>query len=271
MMNVKLGVVMDPIASINPKKDSTLAMLLAAQRRGFELYYMELGDLGLRDGEVFGWMRRITVHDDLTHWFDIGAHCTQPLAALDAILKRKDPPVDSEYLYATYMLELAEAAGPLVLNKPQSLRDCYEKLFTAWFPQCTPPTRVTRSAAEIRAFLQEHGDIILKPLHGMGGHAIFRLHSGDHNINVVIETLPQLGSRYIMAQRYLPEIRDGDRRVLMIAGETVPYALARVPAPGATRGTLAAGGSGKGVVLCVCVCWFVLVVGLVLFLLGFVF
>src|SRR3569623_2831341 len=132
MMNVKLGVVMDPIASINPKKDSTLAMLLAAQRRGFELYYMELGALGLRDGEVFGWMRRITVHAALTHWFDIGAHCTQPLAALDALLMRKDPPVASEYLYAPYVLALAEAAGTLVLNKPQSLRACNEKLFTTW-------------------------------------------------------------------------------------------------------------------------------------------
>src|SRR3569623_2149668 len=146
MMNVKLGVVMDTIASINPKKDSTLAMLLAAQRRGFELYYMELGDLGLRDSEVFGWMRLSTVLDDLTHWFDIGSHCTQPLAALDAILMRKDPPVDSEYLFATYMLELAEAAGTLELNKPQSLRDRHENLYTALIPQCTPPTRETRSA-----------------------------------------------------------------------------------------------------------------------------
>ncbi len=249
MMTIKLGVVMDPIDTINPKKDSTLAMLLAAQRRGFELHYMELGDLGLRDGEAFGWMRRITVRDDLTHWFDIGAHATRPLAALDAILMRKDPPVDSEYLYATYMLELAEAAGVRVLNKPQSLRDANEKLYTAWFPQCTPPTLVTRSAAEIRAFLKQHGDIILKPLHGMGGLAIFRLHGGDHNISVVIETLTRAGSRYIMAQRYLPEIRDGDKRILMIDGEPVPYALARIPAAGETRGNLAAGGSGVGVAL----------------------
>ena len=248
-MTIKLGVVMDPISSINPKKDSTFAMLLAAQKRGYELHYMELGALGLRDGAAYGWMRRIAVHDDAKHWFDIGAHATQPLSALDVILMRKDPPVDSEYFYATYMLDLAEAAGTLVLNKPRSLRDCNEKLFTAWFPQCTPPTRVTRSAAEIRDFLREHGDIILKPLHGMGGHAIFRLHSGDHNINVVIEMLTQLGSRYIMAQRYLPEIRAGDKRILMIDGEAVPYALARIPAPGETRGNLAAGGSGKGVAL----------------------
>ena len=248
-MTIKLGVVMDPIGSINPKKDSTFAMLLAAQRRGCELHYLELGDLSLRDGRAYGWMRAITVTDDPKHWFEIGAHTTQPLAALDVILMRKDPPVDSEYLYATYMLELAEAEGALVLNKPQSLRDCNEKLFTARFPQCTPPTRVTRSAAEIRSFLQEHGDIILKPLHGMGGHGIFRIHSGDHNINVVIETLTQLGSRYIMAQRYLPEIRAGDKRILMIDGEPVPYALARIPAAGETRGNLAAGGSGVGVAL----------------------
>lgn len=248
-MTIKLGVVMDPIGAIHPKKDSTLAMLLAAQARGYELHYMELDDLGLNDGEAQARMRRITVHDDLAHWFDIGAGIAQPLAALDVILMRKDPPVDSEYLYATYILERAEAAGALVLNKPQGLRDCNEKLFTAWFPQCTPPTRVTRSATAIRDFLQTHGDIILKPLHGMGGHGIFRLHAGDYNINVVIETLTQLGTRHIMAQRYLPEIRDGDKRILMVGGEPVPYALARVPAPGETRGNLAAGGSGKGVAL----------------------
>ena len=240
---------MDPIDAIKPKKDSTLAMLLAAQARGWELYYLELGDLSLRDGVPYGWTRRLTVQSDVDRWHHFGAHATLPLGSLDVILMRKDPPVDSEYLYATYMLELAEAAGALVLNKPQSLRDANEKLFTAWFPQCTPPTLVTRSAADLRAFLQEHGDVILKPLHGMGGEAIFRLQSGDHNISVVIETLTQLGSRYIMAQRYLPEIRDGDKRILMLDGEPVPYALARVPAAGETRGNLAAGGSGVGVAL----------------------
>lgn len=240
---------MDPIGAINPKKDSTFAMLLAAQRRGWTISYMELGDLLLRDGKAFGWTRELTAHDSPDNWYRFGAHRLRPLAELDVILMRKDPPVDMEYLYATQILELAEANGVLVANKPQSLRDANEKLYTAWFPQCTPPTLVTRSGAEIRNFLNEHGDIILKPLHGMGGHAIFRLHAGDHNINVVIETLTQLGSRYAMAQRYVPEIRDGDKRILMIGGEPVPYALARIPAPGETRGNLAAGGSGVGVPL----------------------
>jgi len=240
---------MDPIGAIKPKKDSTLAMLLAAQKRGWALSYMEMGDLILRDGQAFGWTRELTVRDNLEDWYGLGAHQLRPLEELDIILMRKDPPVDSEYLYATQILELAEAAGVLVSNKPQSLRDANEKLYTAWFPQCTPPTLVTRSAEEIRGFLAEHKDIILKPLHGMGGHAIFRLHSGDHNINVVIETLTVVGSRYVMAQRYLPEISDGDKRILMIDGEPVPYALARVPAPGETRGNLAVGGSGVGVPL----------------------
>ncbi len=240
---------MDPIGAINPKKDSTLAMLLAAQKRGWAISYMEMGDLMLRDGQAYGWTRELTVRDSRDEWYRFGAQHLRPLTELDVILMRKDPPVDTEYLYATQILELAEAAGVLVANKPQSLRDANEKLYTAWFPQCTPPTLVTRSAAEIRGFLGEHGDIILKPLHGMGGHAIFRLHSGDHNINVVIEMLTQVGSRYVMAQRYLPEIRDGDKRILMIDGEPIPHALARVPAPGETRGNLAAGGSGVGVPL----------------------
>jgi len=246
---LKIGVVMDPIGAIKPTKDSTFAMLLAAQRRGWSLSYMELGDLMLRDGEPLGWMRHLSVRDDPIDWYALQTDRLRPLSELDLILMRKDPPVDGEYLYATQMLELAEAAGTMVVNKPQALRDANEKLYTAWFPQCTPPTLVTRSAAEIRNFLAGQGDIILKPLHGMGGHAVFRLHSSDHNIAVVIETLTQLGSRYVMAQRYLPEIRDGDKRILMIDGEPVPYALARVPAPGETRGNLAAGGSGVGVPL----------------------
>jgi len=248
-MTVKLGVVMDPIGAINPKKDSTLAMLLAAQQRGWTLCYMELGDLLVRDGKSFAWTRELSVQDSPADWYRFGARSLRPLAELDVVLMRKDPPVDSEYFYATHILELAEAEGVLVANKPQSLRDANEKLYTAWFPQCTPPTLVTRSAAEIRGFLNEQRDIILKPLHGMGGHSIFRLHSSDHNINVVIETLTQTGARYVMAQRYLPEIRDGDKRILLIDGEAIAYALARVPAPGETRGNLAVGGSGVGVAL----------------------
>jgi glutathione synthase len=246
---LNLGVVMDPIGAITPKKDSTLAMLLAAQKRGWTISYLEMGDLMLRDGRALGWTRELTVRDSLTDWYGFGARRLQPLEELDVILMRKDPPVDTEYLYATQILELAEAAGVLVANKPQSLRDANEKLFTARFPQCAPPTLVTRSAPEIRNFLNEHGDIILKPLHGMGGHSIFRLHSGDHNINVVIETLTRVGARYVMAQRFLPEIRDGDKRILMIDGEPIPHALARIPAPGESRGNLAAGGNGVGVPL----------------------
>ena len=248
-MTVKLGVVMDPIGAINPKKDSTYAMLLAAQQRGWMLSYMELGDLSLRDGKAFAWSRELNVRDNTSDWYAFGDHSLRPLADMDVILMRKDPPVDSEYIYATQILELAEAEGVLVANKPQSLRDANEKLYTAWFPQCTPPTLVTRSAVEIRNFISEQQDIILKPLHGMGGQAIFRLHAEDHNINVVIETLTVTGSRFVMAQRYLPEISEGDKRILMIDGELIPYALARVPPPGETRGNLAVGGKGIGVPL----------------------
>lgn len=240
---------MDPIGSINPKKDSTFAMLLAAQKRGWSVSYMEMGDLILRNDQAWGWTRELKVRDEPEHWYDFETRRMHPLSELDVILMRKDPPVDSEYIYATQILDRAEAAGTLVVNKPQSLRDANEKLYTTWFAQCTPPTLVTRSAAEIRNFLAEHGDIILKPLHGMGGHAVFRLHSSDHNVNVAIETLTQVGARYAMAQRFLPEIRDGDKRILMIDGEPVPYALARIPAAGETRGNLAVGGSGVGVPL----------------------
>ncbi|HHM05545.1 MAG TPA: glutathione synthase [Gammaproteobacteria bacterium] len=248
-MPPRLGVIMDPIGAIKPAKDSTLAMLLAAQKRGWEVWYMEQGDLMLRNGTPHAWMRSLTVHDDPDNWYEFHAHLTRPLSELDVILMRKDPPFDMEYVYTTQILELAEAAGVLVVNKPQSLRDCNEKLYAAWFPQCTPPTVVSRSLETLREFLREHNDIILKPLEGMGGQSIFRLHNSDHNINVVMEMLTHGGNRYIMAQRYLPEIRAGDKRILMIDGEPVPHALARIPAPGETRGNLAAGGTAKGVPL----------------------
>lgn len=246
---LKLGVVMDPIARINIKKDTTFAMLLAAQQRGWSLSYMEQGDLLLRDGRVSARMRALRVQDDTEKWFEFTGSESAALDTLDVILMRKDPPFDIEYLYTTLLLERAEAAGVRVVNRPQALRDCNEKLFTAWFPQCTPPTLVTRDAYALRAFLAEHDDIILKPLHGMGGASVFRLRSGDPNINVVIETLTQHGGGFIMAQRFIPEIREGDKRILMIDGEPVPYALARIPAPGETRGNLAAGGRGVGVPL----------------------
>lgn len=246
---LKLGVVMDPIARINIKKDTTFAMLLAAQRRHWSLHYMEQGDLFLRDGRTFAQTQTLSVQDSAEHWFDLGAAETTALDTLDIILLRKDPPFDTEYLYTTQLLERVAMAGVQVINKPQALRDCNEKLFASWFPQCTPPTLVTCNAQALRAFIAEHGDTIFKPLHGMGGASVFRLRSGDPNINVVIETLTQHGTRLIMAQRFIPEISAGDKRILMIDGEPVPYALARIPAAGETRGNLAAGGRGVGVPL----------------------
>ena len=245
----RLGVVMDPIGSINIKKDSTFAMLLEAQARGWELHYMELGDLFLRDGVAFARRRSLKVFEDSSRWFEFGPETTSALSELDVILMRKDPPFDMEYVYATYLLEQAEAAGVLVVNKPRSLRDANEKLFTAWFPQCTPPTLVTRRAALIRDFLAEHQDIILKPLDGMGGASVFRLRREDPNVNVVLETLTHKETHYAMAQRFIPDITQGDKRILMIDGEPIPYALARIPAAGETRGNLAAGGTGTGVAL----------------------
>ncbi len=245
-MTIRLGVVMDPIGSIKIHKDSTFAMLLEAQARGWAVRYMEQGDLFLRDGQAFAHHRALKLIEDEHRWHELGDAVTEPLAALDVVLMRKDPPFDMEYVYTTYLLERAEDAGVLVVNKPRSLRDANEKLFTAWFPQCTPPTLVTRSAAQIRGFLAKHGDIILKPLGGMGGESVFRLRRGDPNTNVTIETLTADESRFAMAQRFLPEIAQGDKRILLIDGEPVPYALARIPAEGETRGNLAAGGTGVG-------------------------
>lgn len=246
---LRLGIVMDPIAAINIKKDSTFAMLLEAERRGWPIAYMEQGDVFLRDGKTFARIRALHVQDHAEHWFDVGAETVEPLSGLDVILMRKDPPFDMEYIYTTYLLEHAEAEGVLVVNKPQSLRDCNEKVFTARFPQCTPPTLVTRSKTRLRDFLNELGDIILKPLGGMGGASVFRLRAGDPNVNVVIETMTEHEQRFVMAQRFIPEISEGDKRILMIDGEPVPYALARIPAEGETRGNLAAGGRGVGVPL----------------------
>lgn len=248
-MSTKLGVVMNPITSINPPKDTTLAIMLEAQRRGWEIYVLEQNDLWLLDGTVFARTDRVTLHDNSEHWFDITEELIAELAEFDIILMRKDPPFNTEYIYTTYLLELAEAKGVKVFNKPQSLRDANEKLFAAWFPQCTPPTLVTRSAQQLREFIDNHSDAVLKPLHGMGGGSIFRLQQHDPNINVVIETLTENGATTIMAQKFLPEIAQGDKRIIMINGEPVPYALARIPKAGEIRGNLAAGGTGVGVEL----------------------
>ena len=244
-MMIKLGIVMDPIQSINIKKDSSFAMLEQAQARGYQLYYMEMNDLFLEKGVAKARVRQVKVRYDYQNWFEFLSDETLELAELDVILMRKDPPFDTEFIYATYILERAEEQGCLIVNKPQSLRDCNEKLYTAWFAELTPETLVTRDAARIKAFHQQHGDIILKPLDGMGGSSIFRVKPGDPNLSVIIETLTGLGKHYCMAHNYIPAIVDGDKRILVVDGEPVPYCLARIPQKGETRGNLAAGGSGE--------------------------
>ncbi|MFU9135569.1 glutathione synthase [Erwinia tasmaniensis] len=242
---IKLGIVMDPITSINIKKDTSFAMLLEAQRRGYEIHYMEMSDLYLRGGKARAHTRLLSVEQNAESWFAFGSEQDIALADLNVVLMRKDPPFDTEFIYATYILERAEEKGTLIVNKPQSLRDCNEKLFTAWFAELTPDTLVTRNAQQIREFWQTHGDIILKPLDGMGGASIFRIKQEDPNLSVIIETLTEHGRFYCMAQNYLPAIKEGDKRVLVVDGEPVPYCLARIPKSGETRGNLAAGGRGE--------------------------
>jgi glutathione synthase len=243
-MTVKLGVVMDPIADINVKKDTTLAMLLAAQRRGWELYYMEQNDLSLDQGLARGIVRRLSVQDNPESWYELGSPQDTALSELDVLLMRKDPPFDMDFIYSTYILEAAQRAGTLVVNDPRSLRDCNEKLFATQFPQCCPPLIVAASSARLKAFHAEHGDVIFKPLDGMGGASIFRVKAGDPNLSVIIETLTDHGRQQIMAQKFLPEIVAGDKRILMVDGVPAEYGLARIPMSGETRGNLAAGGSG---------------------------
>lgn len=244
-MSTRLGIVMDPIAAITFKKDSSLAMLLAAQARDWPLFYMEQQDLYQRGNQARTRVRPLRVFNDPAHWYELDDEQDIALDELDVILMRKDPPFNSEYVYATYLLELAEKAGCLVVNSPRSLRDCNEKFFATQFPQCTPPTLVSRRADILREFAREHRDVILKPLDEMGGASIFRHREGDPNLSVILEVLTEHGGRQIMAQRYIPEIKDGDKRILMIDGEPVPYCLARIPAKGETRGNLAAGGRGE--------------------------
>jgi glutathione synthase len=248
-MTVKLGVVMDPIESIKFHKDSTLAMLLAAQARGWQLFYMEQADLFLRDSTCHAEMSRLEVRADPDDWFTRGEREALPLDDLDVVLMRKDPPVDMEFMYTTYLLERAEASGVLVVNRAEALRNASEKLYTAWFSQCCAPTTVSRQIPRLRAFLTEHRDMVVKPLNGMGGASVFRVRHDDPNLNVILETITDNGRQSAMAQRYIPEITAGDKRILMIEGEPFPYALARIPAAGESRGNLAAGGTGKGVEL----------------------
>lgn len=245
-MTVKLGVVMDPIESISYHKDSTLAMLWAAQRKGWQVFYMEQSSLFLRDGVVHGRMAPITVAMDPDSWFERGDYSDTPLKELDVILNRVDPPFDNEFLYTTQLLALAERDGVMVTNNTQAVRNFNEKLFATHFAQCTPPVLVTRNADQLRAFHAEHGDVIFKPLDGMGGSSIYRIGADGLNLGVIIETLTQFGSQMIMAQKYIPEIVQGDKRILLVDGEPVPYALARIPQNGETRGNLAAGGRAEG-------------------------
>ncbi|KFF50116.1 glutathione synthetase [Gammaproteobacteria bacterium MFB021] len=241
---VKLGVVMDPIADIAYKKDTTLALLWAAKAKGWSLYYLEQEDLYLYEGRAMGSVRTLDVHHDPEHWFDLGEREAMPLGELDVILMRKDPPVDGHFLNAVHLLAFAEREGTLVVNPTRALFECNEKLFAQQFTQCIPPSVVSANAAVLRAFQAEHGDTIFKPLDGMGGTGIFHIGPEGRNLGAVIEQLTERGQRQIMAQRYLPEIKDGDTRILLVDGEPVPYGLARIPSAGETRGNLAAGGRG---------------------------
>lgn len=246
MLNV--GIVMDPIQHIKPHKDSSFAMLLEAQRRGHKLFYMQPEDLYLKNGQPFSQVSELKVWDRAreSQYYGFGGSHNLALSELDIILIRQDPPFTNDYLYSTHMLELAEAQGVLVVNKPQSLRDANEKLFASWFPECIPPTLVSANPTQLKTFIQDHLDTILKPLDAMGGASIFRVKQDDPNISVIIETMTDHGKHHIMAQRYLPEIKEGDKRILLINGDPIDYTLARIPAQGETRGNIAAGGTGVG-------------------------
>ncbi len=245
-MTVRLGIVMDPIENISFKKDSSLAMLVAAQKRGWSIEYMELPDLYLAGAEARARTRQLSVQMNPDDWFQFGEEHDRALGEFDVILMRQDPPVDREFLMATFILEAAEQQGALVVNPASTLRDCNEKLFATQFDDLTPPLIVTRSSERLRAFYAEHKDVIMKPVDGMGGRSIFRVKENDANLGVIIETLTNDGQHQAMAQKYVPEIKQGDKRILLIDGEPIPYALARIPSSGENRGNLAAGGRGEG-------------------------
>jgi glutathione synthase len=245
----RTGVIMDPISGIKTYKDSTFAMLLEAQRRGHEIWYMEPNDLTISGGAGFGHMRPLSVRDNTTDWFSLGDAENRELSSLDFLLMRKDPPFDMDYVYTTYILDLAELAGVTVVNRPQALRDANEKCFITQFAHCCVPMLITRSSSEIREFTSEHGLSVVKPLDGMGGESIFQLRPDDPNMNVILETITDKDQELVMVQRYIPEISAGDKRILVVGGEPVPYALARIPGEGDFRGNLAKGGTGKGVEL----------------------
>jgi glutathione synthase len=248
-VRTKTGVVMDPISGISSYKDSTFAMLLEAQRREHELWYMGPSDLSIRDGVALGHMQPLLVRDNREDWFTLGDSENRELASLDILLMRIDPPFNMDYVYSTYVLDLAEQSGVTVVNRPQSLRDANEKCFITQFPQCCVPALISRSSAEIRAFVAEQGLSVVKPLDGMGGESIFQVRQGDPNLNVILETITSNDRDMVMVQKYIPEITQGDKRILVVNGEPIPYALARIPGAGDFRGNLAKGGTGKGVPL----------------------
>jgi glutathione synthase len=245
-----LGIVMDPIESINPKKDTTLAFMLEAQARGWKLAYMTMNDLHIVNGMAMADLQFVKVYNDTSHWYDIESSESMALSKLDVILMRKDPPFDMEYIMATYILERAELEGALVVNSPRSLRDVNEKVYTSWFASCCPPSLFTRSKQAIREFIVQHKKIVIKPTGKMGGRSVFVIAEGDPNTNVIIEEMTQNGTIYVQAQQYIPEISTGgDKRILLINGEPVGQAIARIPGAGDHRGNLAAGATAVAVEL----------------------
>ncbi|TDR14278.1 glutathione synthase [Marinomonas communis] len=245
-MTIKLGIVMDPIHTINYKKDTSLAMLWAAADKGWSIYYMEAKDLYLQNGKAHAFTQLLNVYKDPDHFYDLGEEQSIELGELDVILMRKDPPFDIPFMHATMILDQAQRDGAIVVNNPKALLECNEKLFATQFPQCCPEVLVTRRSDLLKAFHKEHKDVIFKPLDGMGGSSIFRVKEDDSNVSVIIETLTNMGAEQIMAQKYIPEIKDGDKRILIVDGKPIPYGLSRIPASGETRGNLAAGGRGEG-------------------------
>lgn len=243
---LSFGFVMDPISDINIKKDSTFAMMLETQRRNYDLYYMTQSDLFLKDHIVYANVSSIKVIDNPDKWYEMGEPEIIPLHDLSCVSMRKDPPFDMEYIYSTYLLEIAEKNGCLIINKPSSVRSANEKLFTAQFPGCGPETLVTRDMDRIKAFHEELKHIVVKPLDGMGGSMVFQIRDNDANRSVILETITEHGTQTVMAQRFLPEFKQGDKRILMINGEPFPHGLSRIPAKGESRGNLAAGATSEG-------------------------